>query len=299
MRVAAMCQRVENEVVGAPCGIMDQAASTAGEAGGLMRIVCQPHTLQAPLRLPGGVRAIGINSNVKHSVGGGQYGKTRCAAFMGHKIVLEKMRLMGANAGRKMIADPMNGYLANLPLDDYKKYFRPYLPETIKGGQFLLQYGPSIDKATAVEPDTQYHVQSATDHHVFEAHRVREFVRYLEEAGPMTPDDPARKLLLDKAGHLMYASHISYTKDAKLGADECDLLVDLARRREPAGLYGAKITGGGSGGTVAILCDDGETADAAIADILAEYEAKTGLKPDAFLSSSPGAWAAGTAVVDG
>lgn len=294
MRVAAMCQRVENEIVGTPCGIMDQAASTMGGPRGLMRLVCQPHTLQPPLVLPAGVRAIGINSNVKRIVGGGQYAKARCAAFMGHKIILEKMRQIGANAGREMIGDPMSGYLANLPLDDYKRFFRPYLPETLKGGQFLLQYKSSIDKATRVEPDVQYAVQSATDHHVFEAHRVREFVRYLEESHPMAADNPARKLLLDKAGHLMYASHISYTKDAQLGADACDLLVDLIRRNEAAGLYGAKITGGGSGGTVAVLCDISDSADAAIARIQKEYEAQTGLTPDAFLHASPGAWAAGT-----
>ena len=296
MLVAAICQRVENHVVGAPCGIMDQAASCAGEAGGLMRMLCQPHELEGPLFLPAGVRAIGINSNVKHSVGGGQYGKTRCAAFMGHKIILDTMKKMGAAAGREMIADPMHGYLANLPLDDYKKYFRNSLPETMKGGQFLLAHGSSIDKATTVEPDTIYHVQSATDHHVFEAHRVREFVRYLEEARNLSTG-PQRKLLLDKAGHLMYASHISYTRDARLGADECDLLVDLARQRESAGIYGAKITGGGSGGTVAVLCDEGDRVDAAIREIMSEYQTKTGLKPDAFLASSPGAWAAGTTLI--
>ena len=211
MQIAAMCQRVENQIVGAPCGIMDQAASCAGQACSLMRLKCQPHELQKPLFFPAGVHAVGINSNVRHSVGGGMYGRTRCAAFMGHKIILEKMRQMGGAGGKTLIADPMNGYLANLPLDDYKKYFRSYLPETIRGGQFLLQYGPTIDKATTIEPDTEYHVQSATDHHVFEAHRVGEFVRYLEEAnaihGTHTSDAQKRdlKLLLDKAGHLMYA----------------------------------------------------------------------------------------------
>ena len=297
MFIAAMCQRVENQIVGAPCGIMDQAASCAGEAGSLMRMQCQPHELQEPLFLPAGVRAIGINSNVKHSVGGGMYGKTRCAAFMGHRMIVDKMKLMGASAGRELIADPMNGYLANLDLNDYKKFFRPYLPERFKGGQFLLQFGGTIDKATTVEPDFNYHVQSATDHHVFEAHRVKEFVRYLETARGLAANDPTRKLNLDKAGHLMYASHISYTKDALLGADECDLLVDLVRQRECEGLYGAKITGGGSGGTVAVLCDDGDRVNQAIADIQRAYESQTGLKPDAFLASSPGAWAAGTLVI--
>ena len=80
---------------------------------------------------------------------------------------------------------------------------------------------------------------------------------------------------MDKAGHLMYASHMSYTNDARLGADECDLLVDLVRQREKRGLYGAKITGGGSGGTVAVLCEQTEKADAAIAQIMAEYQKKT------------------------
>jgi L-arabinokinase len=297
MKIAAMCQRVENQIVGAPCGIMDQAASCAAAPGALMRMKCQPHELLDPLFLPADVRAIGINSNVKHSVGGGMYGRTRCAAFMGHKIILEKMKQIGRNAGRELISDPTGGYLANLDLDDYKRLFRPYLPEQIKGGQFLLQYGGTIDKATHVEPDTGYHVQSATDHHVFEASRVRNFADFIERAAALPVGDPQRKLLLDKAGHLMYASHISYTKDALLGADECDLLVDLARQRESAGIYGAKITGGGSGGTVAILCDIGETVDAAVTEIMSEYEKKTGLKPEAFLSNSPGAWAVGTAVV--
>ncbi|MGC4030833.1 MAG: hypothetical protein QM754_03665 [Tepidisphaeraceae bacterium] len=217
---------------------------------------------------------------------------------MGHKVILKKMQQMGAQAGRELIADPMKGYLANLDLDDYKKFFRPYIPETIKGGQFLLQYGPSVDRATHVEPDMFYHVQSATDHHVFEAHRVREFVRYVDAADHLDAANPERKLLLDKAGHLMYASHISYTKDARLGCDECDLLVDLVRAREADGFYGAKITGGGQGGTVAVLCNEGQAVDAAVAEIMADYQKRTGRKPDAFLASSPGAWAAGTTVVD-
>ena len=66
--------------------------------------------------------------------------------------------------------------------------------------------------------------------------------------------------------------------------------------RERQGLYGAKITGGGSGGTVAILCNQTEKSDAAIAEIMQTYEAKTGRKPQSFLGSSPGAWHVGTQI---
>jgi len=41
------------------------------------------------------VRVLGINSNVKHSVGGGAYGRTRCAAFMAHAIILQAMHEAG------------------------------------------------------------------------------------------------------------------------------------------------------------------------------------------------------------
>ncbi|MCC7349755.1 MAG: hypothetical protein IT446_04235 [Phycisphaerales bacterium] len=294
LKLAAMCQSVENRIVGAPCGIMDQVASCAGRPGTLMRLQCQPHTLLPELPLPQGIRVIGINSNVKHSVGGGQYGKTRCAAFMAHSIILSKMRQIGHAAGKQLTEDPLRGYLANLPLDDYKRYFRQYLPKQMKGIDFLNQYGPTIDAATAVHPDHEYTVQQAADHHVFEAHRVRNFVQFLEQANQLPPDSPDRFILFDKAGHLMYASHLSYTNDALLGADECDLLVELVRKHEPKGLYGAKITGGGSGGTVAILADISSKSDEALNQIMAEYKDRTGRTPEAFLHSSSGAWQVGT-----
>jgi L-arabinokinase len=297
MKLAVMCQQVENRVVGAPCGVMDQVTSCYGQADTLLRMICQPHEIQPPLTLPESVRAIGINSNVKHSVGGGQYGRTRCAAFMGHKIILQKMGFMGKSMGMKLDRDPMNGYLANLDPEDYKKLFRPFIPDLMTGELFLAKHGDTIDTATTVEPGVEYAIQHATDHHVLEARRIRKFAEFLESAALLPPGTAPRKALLDKAGHLMYGSHVSYTKDAMLGADECDLLVAMVRQREREGLNGAKITGGGSGGTVAVLCDIGDSADAAIQQIMADYEKETGRKPQAFLGSSPGAWHVGTHVI--
>jgi L-arabinokinase len=168
------------------------------------------------------------------------------------------------------------------------------VPEYITGRDFIAKHEKTIDTATTIEPDFNYHVLHATDHHVLEARRVKLFVEFLEEAAQMDVRDRDRKGVLDKAGHLMYASHLSYTNDAMLGADECDLLVKLVREREHHGLYGAKITGGGSGGTVAVLADISAQADAAIAEIMSEYQRQTGRAPEAFLGSSPGAWHVGT-----
>jgi galactokinase len=297
MNIAAMCQSVENQIIGSPGGIVDQMSCCGCEENALLRLVCQPHEMQSPLALPAGIRVIGINSNVKTSVGSGMYDKTRCAAFMGHTMIVDKMRQMGQAAGRALLSDPMRGYLANLDPEDYKRFFRPFLPESIMGRQFLADFGPTIDTVTSIDPDVSYHVLGATDHHVLEAHRVAHFAELISAAGSAPAHSREQGGLLDKAGHLMYASHGSYTNDAGLGADACDVLVKLVRERESAGLYGAKITGIGGGGTVAVLCDLSDRAAAAIGQIMAEYERQTGRKAAAFLGSSPGAWHARTQLI--
>ncbi|MGA2233370.1 MAG: galactokinase family protein, partial [Tepidisphaeraceae bacterium] len=279
IQAAAMCQEVENRIVGAPCGIMDQVASCCGREDSLLRLLCQPHQLQNPLPFPEGVRAVGIDSRVKHSVGGIEYGRTRCAAFMAHRMILAKMGQIGEASGKTLQGDPTGGYLATLAPDDYKRFFRPYLPEWVEGKDFLAEYGSTMDTVTKVDPAMRYPVQHAADHHVLEAQRVRNFVAFLDAASAPPAGSEERDNLLNKAGHLMYASHLSYTNDAMQGAPECDLLVQLVREREFAGLYGAKITGGGCGGTVAILCDRSSGADEALAAILDEYQRRSGNKP--------------------
>jgi L-arabinokinase len=297
MQLAVLCQWVENHVCGAPCGVMDQVTSSLGHADQLLKLLCQPHEIQGYAAVPEGMRFVGINSNVKHSVGGSQYTATRVAAFMGHTIVLDRMRAMGHAAKRELLSDPMRGYLANLDPDDYKMLFREHLPESISGSDFLTRFGPTIDTATTVNPSHTYHVRNATDHHVLEAMRVRNFAKHLEHATTLPAGSPERGLTLDKAGHLMYASHLSYTNDARLGAPECDLLVQLVRQREKAGLYGAKITGGGSGGTVAVLLESTPRATDALAELIRTYESQTGRKTDLFAGSSEGAFHTGSALV--
>ena len=84
----------------------------------------------------------------------------------------------------------------------------------------------------------------------------------------------------------MYQSHASYSA-CGLGSPGTDRLVRLVRDQGPAaGLYGARITGGGSGGTVAVL---GRADDAPAIDRVAEaYARQAGYRPYVFSGSSPG-----------
>jgi L-arabinokinase len=94
----------------------------------------------------------------------------------------------------------------------------------------------------------------------------------------------------------MYESHASYGA-CGLGSDGTDRLVDLvATQGAERGLFGAKITGGGSGGTVAILGTSG--AEAVVRDIAAGYAAETGREAAVFTESGPGAAETGVLLIE-
>ncbi len=81
--LARLAQRAENEIVGAPCGLMDQLTSAYGVRGALLPILCRPDKLGEPVKLPQGVVAVGWPSGVKHAVSASPYATARTAAFMG------------------------------------------------------------------------------------------------------------------------------------------------------------------------------------------------------------------------
>jgi L-arabinokinase len=291
LEIARLCQEVENYIVGAPCGIMDQMTSLLGEKD---KIFC---LLLPQLPIPTGIRFVGIDSGVRHSLSApSQYNLTRTAAFMGHKIILQEMNRIATLTQTTLTRDPMYGFLAKLDPDDYKNLFRPHLPPQIVGQEFLDRFGPTIDRVAPVRPTETYHVLGATDHHVLEARRVRRFRDFLLTAG-VESDLAKRQSLLHKSGHLMYASHHSYTHDALLGHPHCDLLVQLIRDNEKSGLYGARITAAGQGGTMAILADTSDSSTEALHQIMQTYKAQTGLTPTLFTDSSPGAIHTGTALL--
>jgi galactokinase len=276
LALARLCQLVEHRAAGAPCGIMDQVTAELGRADSLLALRCQPHTVEGYCRVPAGYAFWGIHSGVKHSVGGSRYTRTRVATFMGRRIILD-------NGG-----ELPGGYLCNLSPEEFRARWRAVLPARLTGIAFLAQYGQTGDEATRVDPAERYSVRAATAHPVYENARVEQFRRLLERA------EGGDRRAMERAGRLLYASHWSYGKLCGLGARETDLLVGLLRQRGPAwGTLGAKITGGGSGGTVAVLVrHDGGPAgkpDEALALVLEAYERSTGLQPRLLMGSSDGA----------
>jgi len=89
-------------------------------------------------------------------------------------------------------------------------------------------------------------------------------------------------------GKLMLASHESLRDDFEVSTSGLDLLVELAMQVD--GVYGSRMTGGGFGGCTVTLCKT-ECVPQLLAHLSREYEAKTGVKADCFVTS-PGSGAA-------
>jgi galactokinase len=83
-------------------------------------------------------------------------------------------------------------------------------------------------------------------------HVITENQRVLDAVAAMRANDAAA------LGRLFDASHASQRDDYEVSVPEIDLLVSLAQGEEP--VYGARLTGGGFGGSIVALVRQGEAA---------------------------------------
>jgi L-arabinokinase len=249
-----LAQRVENLIVGAPCGLMDQLTSFFGMPRMLLPIVCQPDKISEPISLPSEMSFLGIDSGIRHSVSGSSYAAVRCSSFMGYSILAHSLGVRDGDIlecirTHDFSTLPFGGYLCNIPLAEFEKIFQPLLPDFMDGKDFLSRYNRTIDPVTSVQPTVRYAIRNCTSHPIYENERVQRFRECLL-AFDRSQDRSLHSLLLDQMGELMHQSHASYSL-CGLGSSRTDEIVDLANVSE--GIGGAKITGGGSGGTVCLL----------------------------------------------
>ena len=96
-KLARLCQRAENEFVGANCGIMDQFISANGVKDNALLLDCRDLSYKlAPI--PPGVALVIANTMVKHAVSGGEYTTRRaeveaaCAVIARHRPEVKFLR---------------------------------------------------------------------------------------------------------------------------------------------------------------------------------------------------------------
>jgi len=188
--LALLAQKSENGFVGANVGIMDQMASSLGNAN--TALLLNTESLETrTVTLPPNVKMIVIDSGIKHSLVAGDYNKRRqeceaAAAQLGVKHL--------CSLGREAL-----GRASQLP-----------------------------------EP-----LSKRARHAITENERVHAAVGAIERNDPM------------ELGRLVNASHDSLRDDFEVSLPAIDRMVEIARGTEE--VVGARLTGGGFGGSVLIL----------------------------------------------
>ena len=307
MEIARLAQIVENRIVGAPCGIMDQVTAAAGTSTKILSILCQPDKILEFVSCPLNVSFVGIYTRVRRSTTSTAYVDTRTGTFMGLTILKaafsaearhhdDRDRVTSESeadldseedsVARRISEALTDNYLCNLSVQDFREQCEHLLPEQMHGAEFLDKYGETVDTATQVNPEKLYSVRSRVQHAIYENARVRQFIAAIKNADK----DPEHiQDYLSEAGNLMYESNASYRDFAGLGSREVDGLVNIARKiGEQGGIYGAKITGGGGGGTVALLCHG--NVENSLTQILAAYKLAWGIDGELIRGNAAGAF---------
>jgi len=226
--IALLCQKAENEFVGARCGIMDQFISVHGKKDHALRLDCR--TLEYRLLpIPSDVRLVICNTMVRHSVAGGEYNRRRAECETAARFFAERVR------GVKSLRD--------VTLEDFEKLGKE-MPETIQKRC---------------------------------RHVLTENLRVLEAEEALQAGD------LGLFGKLMGKSHASLRDDFEVSCEELDVMVQLAKQN--AGVYGARMTGGGFGGCTINLVQDNHV-ESFRKNVAAGYEKATGHAPEIYVSSA-------------
>jgi L-arabinokinase len=275
--LATAGQWVENVVVGAACGIMDQAAIVLGEENHLLRLLCQPCRTLPAMRLPENLRIWGIDSMAPRSTTGTAYEAARAAAFIGYKLICQRE---GIDVVPEVSEIPRwtdlrwNGYLSNLAPSEFRSKYEGWLPESLSGKEVMARIGEHVDPFTNIQLEMEYPIRAAVRYATEENLRVQMVSTLLQS----DLSNSAIWLI----GEIFCQSHVAYT-ECGLGSEDCDELVSRALK---AGFAGAKMTGGGAGGVVAVLGTPHDQR--AVYQVAQEYAAERNAMPHIFEGSSPG-----------
>ncbi|HZU22788.1 MAG TPA: galactokinase [Terriglobales bacterium] len=116
--LARLCQRAENDFVGARCGIMDQFISSHGRAGHALLLDCRSLEYEL-IPLPADVAIVIANSMVKHELAAGEYNARRAECEEG--VLILQRSLPGIRALRDVSLQQLEQHRGDLPPKIYRR----------------------------------------------------------------------------------------------------------------------------------------------------------------------------------
>jgi galactokinase len=110
--IAKLCQKAENEFIGARCGIMDQFISVHGKKNHALRLDCR--TLESRLLpIPGDTSLVICNTMVRHSHAAGEYNDRRKECELGAQFFAQ--RIANVKSLRDVTMKELERFAGELP----------------------------------------------------------------------------------------------------------------------------------------------------------------------------------------
>ena len=255
-QLAIACIRAENEIAGANTGGMDQSISLRAHQGSVLAIDCRDFSTR-PLTVDvdrAGLALLVMDTRAHHNLSDGQYAKRRAACdFTADTLGLTTLR----------------DYFESTPTLAEAHQLVARWEEQVTAG--MVDLPPQTDLPTA---------RAALRHALTEIARVEECLALFSTAE--TTEQTWAQL-----GDQLNASHDSLRDDYRVSCDELDLAVNAARA---AGALGARMTGGGFGGSAIALVS--QELVPTVAEAVASAYERAGFNHPEFLLASPAASAA-------
>jgi len=223
--LALLCQKAENEFVGARVGIMDQFVALFGQAQRALLLDCRSLEFKL-LPLPDTVNLVICNTMVKHALASSAYNERRAQCEAGVKHLAQF--LPNVKALRDVTIEQLERFGRDLPEVVYRRC----------------------------------------------RHVITENARVLAAGEALVQDD------LHRFGELMAESHRSLRDDYEVSSRELDLMVELADKVE--GVYGARMTGGGFGGSTVNIVDAAHV-ERFKRNVAQEYEQVMAVNPEIYV----------------
>lgn len=245
-RLAAACVRAENDIAGAPTGGMDQTASLRSRAGSALLVDCEDFSVE---HLPFDLPGAGLELLVID---------TRAH----HSLVDGQYgsRRQACEDAARLLGVQRLGRLRPADLD-----------------AALTRISDAVD-----DPEQADEIQRRVRHVVTEVARVGQ-VAALLRSGALERRGESEPAGAHSVGALLTASHVSLRDDYEVSCAELDVAVDAALA---AGALGARMTGGGFGGSAIALLPAG-TGGAVAREVTRAFSANGFAAAPAFLQAVP------------
>jgi galactokinase len=256
--LAAIAKRAENEFVGAPTGIIDQSATLLCQAGYAMLLDCGTLSVtHVPFRpSAAGVATLIVDTRVTHALVSGGYSRRRaeCEAAT-RELGVASLGSVTDMAVAGQLADPVLRRRARHVISDCAR---------ARAIASALAASPAPVSASGPAP----------------ASRPAPAPPLPSASAPASASVETYRFI----GQLLTEGHLSLRDDFEVSWPEADIAVDTAIG---AGAYGAKMIGGGFGGSVLALVPANGLP--AVRAALTEAFTRRSWSPPEFLDAVPSA----------